>query len=288
MFTKYKKEYNDKINFKLIYFITPKADEKVGYTRLKAIYERRRVPVNKQEIEFSKLQRSFEHLLEQGLTVKSTYEVSRIMEVDQIDEKRFEQLDKLIESPDSTNELMIYTMIFLTIIKENTFENKSLEVAILVFNALLSRLGYVPIVLSKKYLGYLQRLIYSNVTVQWLYSLFAILEDYSVKYNTDYGLLSKKDLLKKLDKLKDYIISNFEVSKLWIYGSYAKNCATKYSDIDIFVQFRNKKTRQVTNLKLYLEKEFQRHVDIQIEGEYRETFSQEVFDERELIISDSK
>ena len=52
--------------------------------------------------------------------------------------------------------------------------------------------------------------------------------------------MTKNDILEKLIQKKDYIQNTFEVDKIGLFGSYAKDMQTQNSDIDIYVEFKNK------------------------------------------------
>ena len=52
--------------------------------------------------------------------------------------------------------------------------------------------------------------------------------------------MSRDEILKILLEHKRYIQTNFEVEKIGLFGSYAKDTATTNSDIDIYVEFKNK------------------------------------------------
>ena len=68
----------------------------------------------------------------------------------------------------------------------------------------------------------------------------------------------------KIEKNKNYLISNFHIHKIGLFGSIVNNRHTKESDIDILVQF-NKGHKGFFNymkLKYYLEELFKNEVDL--------------------------
>lgn len=51
---------------------------------------------------------------------------------------------------------------------------------------------------------------------------------------------SKKDLLNEILKIKDVLINRFNISKMYLYGSFAKEKTLKTSDLDLLVIFNDK------------------------------------------------
>ena len=74
--------------------------------------------------------------------------------------------------------------------------------------------------------------------------------------------MTKDYILNKLSKNKNYIKQNFEVDKIGLFGSYAKNQQTKDSDIDIYVEFKHKTFDNLAGLWNYLEELYQKKIDL--------------------------
>ena len=60
--------------------------------------------------------------------------------------------------------------------------------------------------------------------------------------------MTKNDILEKLTQEKEYIQNTFEVDKIGLFGSYARDEATENSDIDIYVEFKNKSFKNISGL----------------------------------------
>jgi predicted nucleotidyltransferase len=77
--------------------------------------------------------------------------------------------------------------------------------------------------------------------------------------------ISKSDILNFLSKEKEQLETKFRVSKIGLFGSYARGEETAESDIDIILEFFPK-TENLTDLKFALKalikKEFGKDVDI--------------------------
>ena len=75
--------------------------------------------------------------------------------------------------------------------------------------------------------------------------------------------LTKEIILEKIHENRK-IIRNFGVSKLTLFGSYAKGEQTKNSDIDFLVEFEKGRGlfKDYMNLSIFLEELFNKEVDL--------------------------
>ena len=77
-------------------------------------------------------------------------------------------------------------------------------------------------------------------------------------------ILNSKEIIKKIEeKSKD--IKKYNVKKIGLFGSFAKNKQNKKSDIDIIVNFDEETFDNYMNLLFLLEKMFKRKIDLVIE-----------------------
>ncbi|MEA1920032.1 MAG: nucleotidyltransferase domain-containing protein [Campylobacterota bacterium] len=74
--------------------------------------------------------------------------------------------------------------------------------------------------------------------------------------------MTKIDILTKLSQEKEYIQKTYEVDKIGLFGSYAKDMQTKDSDIDIYVEFKHKTFDNLTGLWNYLEAIYHKKIDL--------------------------
>ena len=76
--------------------------------------------------------------------------------------------------------------------------------------------------------------------------------------------LNSKEIIKKIEeKSKD--IKRYNVKKIGLFGSFAKNKQHKKSDIDIIVTFDKETFDNYMDLLFLLEKMFKRKIDLVIE-----------------------
>ena len=74
--------------------------------------------------------------------------------------------------------------------------------------------------------------------------------------------LKKEDILTTLSEHKAFLQKNYEVEKIGLFGSYAKDMQSPQSDIDIYVEFKHKTFRNIAGLWVYLEKLYHRKIDL--------------------------
>lgn len=78
-------------------------------------------------------------------------------------------------------------------------------------------------------------------------------------------MLNKQNILQFLTENKDYFRKEFHVSKIGIFGSFARNEQRADSDIDILIELENN-TQNIYDLKWelreFLKKKFNREIDV--------------------------
>jgi predicted nucleotidyltransferase len=74
--------------------------------------------------------------------------------------------------------------------------------------------------------------------------------------------LTREEILNKLHQKRDFIENEFSVKKIGIFGSYVNNNQTDESDIDFYVEFKNKTFDNLAGLWVYLEELYQKKIDI--------------------------
>lgn len=74
--------------------------------------------------------------------------------------------------------------------------------------------------------------------------------------------LKKEDILEILYEHKAFLQKTYEVDKIGLFGSFAKDTQTTQSDIDIYVEFKHKTFRNIAGLWVYLEKLYHRKIDL--------------------------
>jgi len=74
--------------------------------------------------------------------------------------------------------------------------------------------------------------------------------------------MTQENILIKLKEQKKFIQETYEVDKIGLFGSYAKNKQTKDSDIDIYVEFNHKTFDNLAGLWNFLENLYHKKIDL--------------------------
>jgi predicted nucleotidyltransferase len=93
--------------------------------------------------------------------------------------------------------------------------------------------------------------------------------------------MTKEYILDFLKTHKQELQNNFAVTKIGLFGSYAKDSADESSDIDIVIQSTKKDFFLRDDLKEYLESNFNKSVDIGYLDSIRSFYKQKI--ESEII-----
>jgi len=75
-------------------------------------------------------------------------------------------------------------------------------------------------------------------------------------------MLTRDDIVKKLHEQHAYLANEYGVTKLGVFGSYARDHATETSDVDLVVEFDRPIGFRFVELAEYLEKLLGRRVDL--------------------------
>ena len=76
------------------------------------------------------------------------------------------------------------------------------------------------------------------------------------------NVTSKEDIINFLRKNKILLKNDFDVDNIMLFGSYARDEATPTSDIDILIESKTKSFDKSYRLKVFLEKNLKKDVDV--------------------------
>jgi len=74
--------------------------------------------------------------------------------------------------------------------------------------------------------------------------------------------LSHEDILRLLKVEKEFLRNEFGVINIGLFGSYVKGTQRVDSDIDFLVEFEEPRFDWIAGLQIYLEKRFNRRIEI--------------------------
>ena len=74
--------------------------------------------------------------------------------------------------------------------------------------------------------------------------------------------LTRNTIISLLRAEKSYLTKEFGVVKIGLFGSFAKDQPDRNSDIDLIVELREPRFNYLAGLQIYLEKKFNRKIEI--------------------------
>ncbi len=92
-------------------------------------------------------------------------------------------------------------------------------------------------------------------------------------------VLNKEIILKKLKEVQPILQEKYSVKRIGLFGSFAHNSANKNSDIDLLLELENPIGWDFLFLELFLEKTFNRKIDLILKEKINPIFEEEVLSE---------
>ena len=83
-------------------------------------------------------------------------------------------------------------------------------------------------------------------------------------------MISKNDILAKLRELKPALYKDYAIKEIGLFGSFSDNTFSENSDIDILVELERPIGWKFFSLELYLEKIFERKIDLVTKNSLKE------------------
>lgn len=289
MFRKIQDFYNTKIDYKMLYFLNPKLDTTKNYYETKSIYQKNANYISEQGKWFKKLKNVYEYLLLNDLDFEKilNYAVKEF-ETD-VNENAKLKIFNNFKNLKNNDIIYLATCFLREIIFNKPLNKYSDELAILIFNAIIKKAGFVPIIFENDYRAFIKRIIYKKITIYSLIDVLASYEDLSIKYDKKYDPLSKDDIVKIIKNNEKLLKQKYDVKKIWLYGSFVRNEANEFSDIDLYVDlFSNKTEEELIEIQEYFVKLLKRDIDMLVENKEYKNFSNNALKEREVIFDDSK
>lgn len=91
--------------------------------------------------------------------------------------------------------------------------------------------------------------------------------------------MGRDDITKKLDELKPVLQNKYNVKRIGVFGSYARDEQGEESDIDLLVEFNKPVGLKFVSLKLFLEKAFNKKVDLVTKNALRKEMKEDILKE---------
>jgi len=89
-------------------------------------------------------------------------------------------------------------------------------------------------------------------------------------------VLTKKEILFKLKELKPTLYQDYSVKEIGLFGSFSDDTNNEESDIDILVELEKPIGWRFFSLELYLEKIFNRKIDLVTKNALKEQIKESI------------
>ena len=263
-------KYNEKLDYKAVYFLTEqKGDE--NYTESVEIYYNKQTVTNEWGKRFISNLQVYEYVFKSDVLGKEQFEYcAKLAGVS----ARNKVLKTIALNDLKLENLTVKQVISLLkrLIKNRPFETHNEPLSFIIFNAVLKKIGYVPIIFTKSYLESIIKQIKSGADESQIYYMLATFENANENYVKSYAPISKSEVIKRLKGQSERIKNEFGVKNLWLYGSFAKDEQTEFSDVDLLIEFKEQQSENVIiGLKKFTQELTCRRVDLQDENNVKHT-----------------
>lgn len=89
-------------------------------------------------------------------------------------------------------------------------------------------------------------------------------------------MITKETILSKLKELKPSLYQDYAVKEIGLFGSFSDNTNDEESDIDIIVELEKPIGWKFFSLELYLEKTFNRKIDLVTKSALKEQIKESI------------
>lgn len=278
MFYKYKHRYNPKIDFLFLYNLNPNYNNIENFNEIKQIYKKNIIPSSNQGYEFKKIFKLFSYLEKNKNKTFSDFAnyINEVLDVDiDFDEFKNTKIKKI--NFEKSIELLIH------ISKINKNRKYYFEIGIMILNNSLKINKFVPIVFHHNQIAILKEMVNKKITKDSLVKIIDKLNTKTKHYLNKFKKKSKKQIIKILQK-QDVIYDQFNIKKIWLFGSFSHDASTKYSDVDLIVDIEK---TNIEKLKEILSKKLKRTVDIHSEKEV-DVINKENIQKEKILIYEKK
>ena len=94
---------------------------------------------------------------------------------------------------------------------------------------------------------------------------------------------TKSEVITKLKEIKPLLFKEYSVKSIGLFGSYADETNTEESDIDILVEFEKPIGWKFFTLELYLERIFDRKVDLVTKSGLKAQIRNQILNQLEYV-----
>ncbi len=96
-------------------------------------------------------------------------------------------------------------------------------------------------------------------------------------------MITTNEIISKLKELKPELYNDYSVKEIGIFGSFADDTFTEESDIDILVELEKPIGWKFFSLELYLEKIFNRKIDLVTKNALKEQIKDSILSQVKYV-----
>ena len=260
------KEIDIKCYYRFIEFTSKLIGIQLPHERFKRIAMDDYKAESKQEVKVKRLANAYLYLLnniQQSFTKELLEHTYFLLTNKRLNKNKIQNI--LTEFYKNYDESSHYLVAYLHLVILEQIKIQSIEFALMISNYILLKKGRFPIIpylnVQKNY----KKIIKNKDLNQMMY--FIAQSEAISKPNFIQTSLDKDTIVYKFKEMKEELKKKFCLSKLYLYGSYAKENITVSSDLDLLVIFEKEmipieKGLIVDKLRKYLEKIFQVKIDL--------------------------
>ena len=231
-------KYNPKIDIKFLTHISNEYDNFSSELHIKNVYRGKVVAKTFSDKIFERNALAFSFIKNiQNLSLSDIeYIVSLFDKTFVLNEGETKKFINLILSKKSDYSIEVMVDLFLKSLELFQSSDKQMDLSILFCNFSRINNGVYPIIFFNSYKFYIRQAIKNgSLTKEYLIDLFDKLELKTNRYNNPHEFISLEDIIKSLLNIRSSLENRFDIETLSIYGSYSRNEATEYSDLDLLI-----------------------------------------------------
>lgn len=250
---------NPKIPFKFLCMSNPKRNRLEGMFEKSKVYHGLKKPETNDERDLRLWQEIYRSFFLDDF-FKSLTKVSKALDQSFSEEKgkrlaRELEISQNDEGPDAA------TTMFICCVRTGIFGIETSRVAACIFNWIMTKNGYLPIIFYHQSLSALAQFADAGMGRDDLEGMMTGLIPVSVRYNTKHRGYSPDELASELSGMRKRLKADHGVKHLWMTGSYVNGLFTEYSDLDIVVDVDAEETDH-PELERFLEQSLSMPVDV--------------------------
>ena len=248
-----------KIPFKFLCVSNPKRNRLEGMFEKSKVYHGLKKPETNDERDLRLWQEIYRAFFLDDF-FKSLTKVSKALDQSFSEEKgkrlaRELEISQNDEGPDAA------TTMFICCVRTGMFGIETSRVAACIFNWIMTKNGYLPIIFYHQSLSALAQFADARMGRDDLEGMMTGLIPVSVRYNTKHRGYSPDELASELSGMRKKLKADHGVKHLWMTGSYVNGLFTEYSDLDIVVDV-DAEEMDHPELERFLEQSLSMPVDV--------------------------